>query len=353
MNTKKLLWIFTLVALIVMMVLQLKKNKEITLTRVYHYDKSAPISIYVDTIEPVAVHNITDFSGTFKPVQETKISAEVPGKIQKFYVNEGSVVKKGDPIAQQDKSDFELQLKQIEVTIKGLEDDVKRYSVLKKADAVQGVKLEKAQLGLQNAKIQKAMLEDKIKKTTIRAPFDGIVTMKFKEKGEYAAPGMPMVQLVNISQLKFNINVSEKEIKWFETGKEIPVVADVFPLDTLHGEITSVSSEANKMSNLFPVLITVDNTEDLKIKSGMFGRAYIDQSGDGEQIIIEASSIVGSSIKPQVYLVKNGKAFLHDIVISGRFKNKAVVSQGLQAGDIIVTTGFINLFDGANVIIKN
>ncbi len=352
MNTKKLLWIFSLVAIIVIMVLQLKKNKEVTLHKIYHYDKSAPISIHVDTLKLQQLNNKTSFTGIFNPNRETKISADVPGKIISVLVDEGSVVKKGDPLIQQDKSDFQLQLEQVEVSIKGLEDDVRRYSVLKKADAVQGVKLEKAQLGLQAAKIQKAILQDKINKTTIRAPFSGIITMKFREKGEYAAPGMPLLQLVNISTFKFTINVSENEVILFQTGKEYPVVANVYPQDRLTGKVTSVGSESNKMSHDFPVLFTVKNTPDLKVKAGMFGNVYVKRERNNQHIIIEASSIVGSNIPPQVYIVKNGKAWLHTIVIASRFKNSAVISKGLSPNDIVVTSGFINLFNGANVIIK-
>ncbi len=352
MNTKKLFWIITLVAIVIIMVFQLRKNKEVTLNKVYHYNKNAPISIQVDTLKLTRLNNKTSFTGIFNPNKETRISADVPGKIVKLFVDEGTVVKKGEPLLQQDKSDFVLQLKQIEVNIKGLEDDVNRYYVLSKADAIQGVKLEKARLGLQAAKIQKAILQDKINKTTVRAPFNGIITMKFREKGGYAAPGVPLFQLVDISTLKFSMNVSENEIGLFVKGKSYPVSPNVYPNDILTGKVTLVGSESNKMSHDFPIQLTMKNTPDLAIKAGMFGNAYIQRGNNNKYIIIEASSIVGSNIHPQVYLVKDGKVWLQNITISGRFKNKAVISKGLKEGDIIIATGFINLFDGANVIIK-
>jgi len=71
---------------------------------------------------------------------------------------------------------------------------------------------------------------------------------------------------------------------------------------------------------------------------------------EAKYIIIPGSSIVGTNIKPQVYAVKDGKAILKNITISTRFQNKAVVSDGLNEGDVIIINGFINLFDGANVI---
>ena len=352
MNKKTLIWIVAIVALLAITILQLRKNKEVALKRVYHYDKNVPISIHVDTLTLQKLTHKSSFTGTFLPERETKITAAVPGKIVSVLAKEGDRVKKGQPLMQLDKSSLELQLKQAEVNIKGLKDDVKRYSVLNKADAIQGVKLEKATLGLQAAELQAAILQDKINKTTIRAPYDGIITMKFREKGEYAAPGIPLFQLVDISTLKFTIHVSENEVILFQKGKTYPVSPNVFPGDILKGKVSMVSAESNKMSHDFPVQFTMKNTPGLEVKAGMFGNVYIERGENKESIVIEASSIVGSNIHPQVYLVKNGKARLHDITISSRFENKAVVSKGLKDGDIIVTTGFINLFDGANVLIK-
>lgn len=72
----------------------------------------------------------------------------------------------------------------------------------------------------------------------------------------------------------------------------------------------------------------------------------------GKGIIIPSSAIQGTDNQPQVYVVKNGKALLQNITISKKTQNKAVVSNGLNEGDVIVTNGFINLFDGANVTVK-
>ena len=90
----------------------------------------------------------------------------------------------------------------------------------------------------------------------------------------------------------------------------------------------------------------------------MFGKALpmangIKNEDEKKSIIIPASAIVGTNIQPQIYLVKNGKAILQNITTSKRFQNKVQVSSGLTEGDVIITNGFINLFDGANVTISN
>ena len=84
----------------------------------------------------------------------------------------------------------------------------------------------------------------------------------------------------------------------------------------------------------------------------MFGKVELEGVSDSTQITIPASALVGTTIKPQVYLVKNGKAQLQDIRISERIENKVVVAEGLNEGDEMITNGFISLFNGANVTLK-
>jgi len=85
----------------------------------------------------------------------------------------------------------------------------------------------------------------------------------------------------------------------------------------------------------------------------MFGKVILKNDNKEKFITIQASAIVGTNIQPQVYLIKNGKAVLQNISISDRFQNKAIVSTGLNEGDVIVTNGFVNLFENANVTIKD
>jgi hypothetical protein len=117
-----------------------------------------------------------------------------------------------------------------------------------------------------------------------------------------------------------------------------------------------LGSKAN-IGSSFPIQFMVKNTIDLKIKSGMLGKVSSNvlrnKTGANEQaIVIPSSAIIGSANEPQVYLVKNGKAVLQQIIVLKKMNNKSVVKSGLKVGDVMVTNGFINLFENANVSIK-
>ena len=356
MNTKssmlkKALYIIIPLSLIAIVVIKLKNNKEITQSKVYQYDKEQVINVQADTLQIENVNAEFSYSGTFDPNKETKISAEIQGKINEVLVDIGSVVHKGQSLVQLDNSLLKLQLQSIEVQIEGLDADVNRYTILTKADAIQGVQLEKSVLGLKTAKVQKATLVEQINKTTIKAPFNGVVTSKLSEEGAFAAPGVPLLQITDITNLKFTVNVPESELIKFKLNQNYSLKVDAYSEIILTGKATMIGSKAN-MGSSFPVQFAVNNTPDLKIKSGMFGKVNLKNDNQEKSIIIPASAIVGTANQPQVYLIKNGKSVLQNITISKKIQNKAIVLSGLNEGDVIVTNGFINLFDGANITVK-
>jgi len=349
---KNIIYIVVALAIIAVVIIKLKTNKEITIDRVYRYDKNQAIPVQTDTLKLEQIGNNLFYTGTFEPNKETKISADVQGKINSVLVDAGSVVSKGQSLVLLDNALLKLQLQTVDIQIEGLENDVRRYKILSEADAIQGVQLEKTELGLKSAKVQRATIVEQLNKTTIKAPFAGIVTAKLTEEGAFAAPGVPLIQITDISQLKFTVYVPENELSQFKMNQNYSLQADAYPENSLAGKVTLVGSKAN-MGNSYPIQFSVKNTSDLKIKSGMFGKVNLNNTDTQKHIIIPASAIVGSNIQPQVYVIENGKTVLKNINIASRIQNKVIIANGLVEGNVLIINGFINLFDGANVSIKN
>jgi len=346
---KNIINILILVALVALIVLKLRENKEVVENRVYQYDKEKPIKVFTEKVSKETIDAKQAFTGTFQPVKEGKIIADVQGKIIKYYVDEGTKVRKGQSLVKLDASMLNDQLQQVNIQIETLEKDLARFTILAEADAIPGVKLEKVQQGIKTAKSKKQAILTKMSKTTIKAPFNGIVTKKFQEIGAFAAPGIPLILLTDISGLKFTITVPEQNLSLFKKGKKYTITTDTYPNMKIEGKVIRVGNKGN-MSNSFPVQFEVKNTKDKKIKANMFGRVKIDTKvEETKAVVIPISATIGSEIQPQVYLIKEGKAVLTNVTIGYRFENKAVVISGIKEGDVIVTSGFINLFDGANV----
>lgn len=384
-SIKKALYIIIPILLIGVVMFRLKSNKSVTDKKVYQYDKTQPINVNTEIVKLQAIGNDFSFTGTFEPNRESKLSAEQQGKINAIYADAGSYVGKGQKLVQLDnallqqqlsaidvqiqnaKTEYSVQLTANQIQIDALKLDVKRYKILAQADAIQGVQLEKAeqqlktaenqrlaimqQAGLKTAEAQRKSILEQISKTTIYAPFSGYITTKFSEIGSFAAPGVPILQLSEIGTLKFTINVSEKDLAFFKLGQSHSIIIDVLPNTKLQGKVTMVGSKSN-MGNSFPIQFTLQNINNNSIKAGMFGKVALNTNADEMGIVIPASILVGTSEQPKVYVVKNGKATMTNIAISKRTENKVVVSTGLNENDVVITNGFTNLFEGANISIK-
>jgi RND family efflux transporter MFP subunit len=345
---KYLINILILIALLVLIGLKLKENKEIVQKRVFKYNKENPINIHAEKVSLSNAVETQFVTGNFMPSRQARINSEMQGKITAIYVDLGSNVKKGQKLLKIDDNLLRLQLNTLDVKIEGLKTDIKRFKVLTKADAIQAVKLEKAELGLKSAKVQRSTILEKIRKTVVYAPFSGVITGKMTEIGSFAAPQMPLFQLIDINNLKFTVNVPENDLELFKLNTMHPVLVDAYQELQLTGKTIMIGAKVNE-GNSYPVQFEVKNTKDLKIKSGMFGKIELSHSSNKPKIVIFATSIVGSNVQPKVYVVENGKAKLKNVVISRRIGDKVVIEEGLKDGDTIVTSGFINLFDGANV----
>lgn len=384
-NIKKALFIIIPLLIVALIVFRLKSNKAKTDSKVYTYNKEQALNVTTEkiTLQPIGSDFV--FTGTLEPNRESKLSAEQQGKINAMYCDLGSYVSKGQKLVQLDnallqqqlnalnvqianaKAEYNVQLNANQIQIDALKTDVKRFTILAQADAIQGVQLEKAQQqlstaenqrvailnqsGIKTAEAQRKSIVEQINKTSIYAPFSGVITAKLSEIGSFAAPGVPILQLSEIGTLRFTINVSEKDLPFFKIGQSKAIQVDALPDNKIQGRVTMVGSKSN-MGNSFPVQFSVQNISGNSIKAGMFGKVSMDVNSNEMGIVIPASVLSGTADQPQVYIIKEGKAKLTNITISKRTNDKVVVSEGLQQGDILITNGFVNLFDGANVITK-
>ncbi len=348
---KKLFYIIPILAVVAIGIIKLRSNKKETQEKVYTYDKERPILVTADTVRQQLLSGTIQYTGTFEPFREGKIMAEIPGKILRLNYDAGNFISAGAVVACLDASLLAIQVQSSQVQIDGYSQDVKRYQILLKADAIQGVQLEKAELALRSAILQKQQLQEQIRKATITAPFSGVVTLKLVEVGTVVGPGVPLLQLTDINRLKLTVNVPESEVQKFKTGNTLQVSVDVLPEKLFTGKVTMIGSKGDAAHN-FPVQILITNPAGLPIKAGMYGLVNQPTTNEKEVIVISLKAIIGSSDLPQVYIIKNGKAVLQNITILKRTGNKAIIESGLNEGDVIVTNGFINLFNGANVSVQ-
>lgn len=350
MNKRVIIGTFIGIALIALVVLKLKSNKKEVDKKVYIHDTEAPILVV--SANP-AVHTFESsfsFLGTFDPIRQNTIGSDASGKIIKLNVEEGDRVAQGSVIAKIDDEMIRLQLENAEVSIEGQRNDDNRYSNLVKENAVSGVQLEKTKLGLKSAEIQKKQLQKQLKSTTIVAPFSGVITKKLIDLGSMIGPGTQLVEITDISSLKLTVSVPERDIIKFKLNQKVQVSADIYSGKVFEGTVSNLSVQADKAHN-FKVQITVKNSNQ-EIMAGMYGSVSLANSKSVTSLAIPRKALVGSSKNPQVYVIRNGKAYLTSFNAGTSDGDFIEVISGIAKTDKVVVKGQVNLQDKSNVKTK-
>ena len=345
--TKTVLTLVIVGALVTAVAFKLTSNKEELSEKIYQPDVNTAVMVQVDSVKMARFDQSVTFTGSFAPNREVTLGAETTGKVIKVNIQEGSRVAAGSVIAQLDSDLLKAQLQSAQASYDRAINTLTRYQ-----QAVSGVtqlQIDNAKTDVLTAKAQIDQLKKQINQHSIHAPFGGVITTRNFDLGAIVSPGMLMATLIDISSLKLEINVPEKNIAQFKTGQIIEVTSDVYPGTKFKGTVEMIGSNADASHN-FMVKVRVANSN-AALRSGMYGTVALTNTLSADALTVPRSAIIGSSAKPQVYVIENNVAKIRDIHMGSGNENRVQITNGLAAGDLVVSGGLVNLNNGSRVSI--
>ena len=233
-------------------------------------------------------------TGTIEPVTSVTVGIQVSGIVSKLYVDYNSVVKKGQIIAELDKTNLiselntaKANLNSAQSTVTYEEANYKRYKTLYDKGLVSADEYESALLSYRKAKEQVVTSMQSVQKAqtnlgyaTITSPIDGVVLSKAVEEGQTVAASFNTPELFTIAQdltdMRVIADIDEADIGGVKEGQRVMFTVDAFPDDQFEGSITQVRQQATTESNVvtYEVVISAPNN-DLKLKPGLTANVTI------------------------------------------------------------------------------
>lgn len=233
-------------------------------------------------------------TGTIEPVTEVEVGTQVSGIIDKIYVDYNSEVKRGQIIAELDKTNLLSKLASAQSNLSNAKSDLayqtanfKRYQTLYDKGLVSTNDYENAKLtydkATQTVRVQQQAVQEaqtNLGYATITAPIDGVVLAKKVEEGQTVASSMTTPTLFIIAQdltdMRVIADIDEADIGGVKEGQRVSFTVDAFPDDTFEGEVTQVRQQATTTSNVvtYAVVISARN-DDLKLKPGLTANVTI------------------------------------------------------------------------------
>lgn len=269
-----LLGIIAIVAIAVWLLSGSKKKEEVT----FKTEKVAPANI----------QNSITATGTIEPVTSVTVGTQVSGIVSKLYVDYNSVVRKGQVIAELDRTNLLSELNTAKANLSSAQSslnyqqaNLNRYSELYKKGLVSADDYEAAKLSYRQSKEQVATANESVRRAqtnlgyaTITSPIDGVVLSKSVEEGQTVAASFNTPELFKIAQDLTNMrvvaDVDEADIGDVKEGERVTFTVDAYPDDTFEGSVTQVRQEATTTNNVvtYEVVISAPNAQ-LKLKPGL------------------------------------------------------------------------------------
>lgn len=308
--------------------------------------QNTAIPVTVARVEAGTVSQQLVKTGNLIPYRETALTATTAGQVARVHFNLGTSVREGQTLVEFDNRLKELALQSTQLTIDKLKKDVDRYTTLLAGNATTEIQLNEVRFNYENALNQAEQLRKQIQDARVKAPISGQIVQKAVEPGVYVSPGATLGRVLDVSRLKVNVLVNESDVYRLRVGQAVKVSADVFPGRTFAGRVSYIAPQGTDEHN-YPVEITIGSAGGLK--AGTFVNVDFSQPSNQKALQIPRLALVESIQNPYVYVVENGVVRQRKISVGRDFGDSVEVLGGLAAGDVVVTTGQLNLSDGKAV----
>lgn len=321
-------------------------------------EKKAPKKVAAVAIPvkvAVAEEKLLDISilktGNLAPFKEAKVLAAASGNLKQLRCNLGDQVAEGQVLGVTDTRLIQIDLEKSESNEAKLKNDLQTYTELLEGKATTQEKVNEKKQDYTDAVNQSARLRKQIGDAAIKAPTSGIIAAKQVEQGMYVNAGAEIATIINLSQAKVQVYLTEKEVYQVSKGQTVKITTDVYPGKTFTGTVQFISPQADA-THSYMVEIIIHNSEKAVLRSGTFVYADFTKKTTQRMVVIPREALTESVKNASVYVEANGVVRLKSIQTGREINGLIEVTEGLQAGERVVVSGQINLTDSTAVSVS-
>lgn len=307
-----------------------------------------PVQTMVATEAPL--NDVLVAAGTVMADEQVEVAAEASGRITSITFTEGSVVRAGellatinnaDLLAQADRNNFQLRL---------AESREERQRQLLERQGISQQTYDQVLTELNALRAEASLLEAQLEKTRIRAPFDGVLGLRYLSEGSYVSPGTKLVRLARIQPVKIEFSVPERYVAYVKKGVSVNFSVDN-TAELYQASIYAIEPVVDKQSRAITARAVYSNAS-AAVVPGSFARVELPLMNLSKVLQVKAEALIPEMGQNKVFVYRGGKA--QPVVVNTGIRTDRMVqiTSGLQAGDTVITSGLLQLRPGMAVEIR-
>jgi membrane fusion protein (multidrug efflux system) len=308
-------------------------------------------AVTVFVVKAQELDNNVFATGTILANEEVVLAAEISGKIVLLKINEGGPVHKGDLLVKINDADYQAQLEKMELAYKIANEKLSR---LKQLLAINAVSQEEYDVALNLASTAKADVDftrAMIAKTEIRAPFNGIVGLKYVSEGSYINAATRIATIQQVNPVKVDFSVPEKYASILSRNDIITfTVSD--DNKKYHAKVYAIEPKIDQTTRTIQIRALADNSKN-ELFAGSFTKIELPLHKIDHALMIPTEAIIPILKGKKIFVCKDGKA--KEVIVETGIRNDQQVQivSGIAEGDSVITTGIMQLKNGVPVKIMN
>ncbi|MFW6197331.1 MAG: efflux RND transporter periplasmic adaptor subunit [Myxococcota bacterium] len=314
-------------------------------------DKKDPatggIRVEVAQLAPSAASTVLRLPGEVEGGRDALLASSQGGFVESVPVDEGDQVQRNQVLVRVDSQLRAAAVQQSKAELAAAERELDRAE--RQGDAIPDAQRDAAETRLASAKAAHRTASIQLSRAVVRAPFDGVVAEVKVEQGEVAAPGAPIVRLVQLDPAIISLSVADRDVVALRPGAGVHIRTDARGA-VYEGEVTRISPAADLETRTVRVEVEVPNP-DGELLPGMIATVEVGSRIDGDHLLLPQHVLVTRRKGNGLFVLDDGKARWRPVELGEVLGGQVVVKDGVAPGDRVVVTGHRELVDGDRVIV--
>jgi len=300
-------------------------------------------------IQPTQMSELINSTGTLRPDEEVELAFETSGKIVTINFTEGTRVQKGELLAKINDRPLQAQLQKLQAQKKLSEEKEFRQRSLLDKDAISKESYDQIVTELQTIEADINLIKARISETELRAPFDGIIGLRYLSEGSYANTSTKIARLVKISPLKVEFSISERYADQVKMGYPVTFKIDGSP-KIYEAKVYAVDPKVDLTTRTIILRALYPNNNE-ELKAGRFTTITLLLSQINDAIAIPTEALIPEMEGEFVYVYRAGKASRTMVTPGLRTASEIQILSGLKFGDTLLTSGILQLRQSLPIVL--
>jgi membrane fusion protein, multidrug efflux system len=300
---------------------------------------AGPLPVEAIVLKAQAISETVEVTGTIQPFESTEIRPEISGRLVSLNINEGAVVSRGQLLAKLFDGDLQAELKKLQVQLAIAEKTEERQRELVKIGGISQQDYDLSILSVSNLKADIELTRVNISRTEIRAPYAGRLGLKNVSPGAYVSPSNILTTISQVGQLKIEFSVPEKYGSQIRNGMDVDFQIEGSP-NTYRASIAATESSVEENTRNLRIRAIIRNPDQFLIP-GNFAKVSIILGRNANALMIPSQAVIPVARGKQVVVLKGGIPVFTNISTGVRDSSNVQVTEGLSAGDTLITTGLL------------